>query len=379
MNKEEEIKRAYIWMAYGDAIGFLYENTGSFGSFQNFSVDWDINNKLSLSAGQYSDLTQLMLLTTKSLLDAADKSQVSVDYSRFQEELNFYSFYRTGNPLHILKALEDREGFLRETYINDIRGYGISRVAAIILANKNFNKGIDEVCKNILFFNQHPNVILTGIIISRIFYLLLENKGNTREELLKQLKDFIIGLDIKDALREVNQSKYSVNFERERVNYIIDLDRLIKGDKVYNANNSWSCKHMLLAGLINYWRILKGEGLWVEGLPQKDSKESLALAYGFAALSKEAVAQQISTLMNLSFIEGMGEYTAKLRNYKVNKKPYINGGNKVDLFKLEASTVFKHDVFNVSRILERKKKAGYIHVLLENKTGNYLLIKKDSS
>ncbi|KAB3529216.1 ADP-ribosylglycohydrolase family protein [Alkaliphilus serpentinus] len=378
MKIEDRIRNSYTLMAYGDALGFVYENTGKM-DFGDFSGDWDEENKIHFPSGQWSDLTQLMLITTKSLLDDEGGLRIAIDYNRFSEELNYYQYYRNGYPRHIIKAIESRELCKEEAYQKDVRGYGISRVGAIILANKNFTQGLEETYKNICYFNKHPQVILTGLIIARIFYLLLEYGDFSREELLQRIKEFLIELNVKGLLENNKELKYLLAFEQERVNYLIDLDRLIKEDKITFVNNSWSCKNMLFGGLINYWRILKLEGLYTEGIPSDDIKESLMLAYGLAGLNKDLNIKTLSNVTNLSFIDSMGEYTAKLRNYKVSKKPYVASGNDDNIFNLEVGKPFKHDIFNVSRILEKTIRKGYLYLRLENKTGSYLLIKKDSS
>lgn len=370
-------------MAYGDALGFLNENTKDLTTeFIPFQYIRDHQLKMQLPQGQWSEITELSLIITKCLIDLKEKSKTIVDYKRITDELNLWEYYRHGEAnLLRLRIREGKNYYQNPIYHNDKRGYGFSRIIPILLANKNFEAAKEEVVKQITYLNQHPQVILTAILLARVIFLLLEKGKEGREDLINQLKDFLIGLQRDQLLineEKEPSKKYILQFEQEKINYLMALDRL-KDGKINQITVNPDSQSILLLALDNYWRLEAGLLPDFQNLPKEDQKEILALAYGFWGIVSNAENNRSNEYTEQDFIENMGEYICKVRNYEVGKKPYEAPQREVDLFQLKEGTVIKHPILNVTKVTSKEIGKYFIKVEVETKTGQYKLYKRKTA
>ncbi len=368
-------------MVYGDALGFLNENNNeNTMNFKTFRFRRDNQLELDLAIGQWSDLTELSLIMIKCLLDEKEKTKVTIDYSRLQAELDLWNYYRHGGADTILLRLKEGESYYQNSqYANDKRGYGFSRIMSIILTNKNFEIAKEEIIRQIMYFNEHPQVILTGMLLGRIVFTLLEKGSRSRIELLDELKTFIISLE-KNQLEVLIQKeftkKYTIQFEQEKINYLMALDRLKSNKDTLIKLNKIDSQGVLLAALENYWLLQEGALPDFNLTPSNDIKEALTLAYGFWGINKTSKEDvNIMGIKDHKFIESMGEYIGRIRNYELNRRPYQPNNKEIDLFQLQLGTVIRHPILNNTKIIHRQEKQQWIKLILETKGGTYILYK----
>ncbi|SCY97396.1 ADP-ribosylglycohydrolase family protein [Alkaliphilus peptidifermentans] len=379
MTKEQQIQQAYKSMAYGDAIGFLYENTGSYQDFMEFSFEWSQDIILKQAPGQYSDLTELLIILTKSLLDDIDCCKVTVDDKRLLAELELFQYYRHGNPINLLSYINEGNNYHKgPAYRNDKRGYGVSRVAAIFFANKNLKVAIEEIYRHIIATNIHPQVILTALLVVKVLYLLLENSQIEREDLIQQLKEYLINLRRQDFEIDIEFNIHPLQYEKEKVEYIIALDRIKDAGQEAPLKEDWNSRDMLMAAITSFFRLRDEKSLNLEIMPSYDIRESLALAYGFFGICNSNTIELVKNLKNAAFIENMGEYIVKLRNYEIKRKQYTNE-NMLDIFNQKTGSTIKHPILNVCKIMDRTEDSKIIQVLVNSKSGEYLLTKRKDS
>lgn len=378
MSKEMQLRNCFIYTVYGDAVGFLRENHLEYrGQFIPFQFERDQGLVLSLEPGQWSDLTEQLLILTKCLIDQRENSRVSVDYRRLREELRLWQYYRHGRAENLLRKISGGKEYYKSSYYwNDKRGYGFSRIIVLFLANNNFEAAKEEVFKQIVYTNRHPQVLLTALLLLRTLYLLL-TKAYQLEDLTEELKTYLMELKGKELESMVDQalpSKYSIEFEREKINYLLALDRLnSKQTEITPVSGEEDARRVFLEALTLY------DGLISEirhSEENSSSKEALALAYGLWGLSKASQGPSISQIKNYAFIDTMGAYLFKLRNYQVNRTPYAVQEKKIDLFQLEEGTILKHPILNVTRVAERVEDTAWLRVRLETKGLQYNLYKK---
>ncbi|HZK58022.1 MAG TPA: hypothetical protein VFD17_06910, partial [Clostridia bacterium] len=238
------------YMAYGDALGFLKENNNVHNCLQPFNYLYAKDLELEMQKGQWSYVTQLLIINCKCFVDSKEKNRVLIDYTRMAEEVKLWQYYRCGNPSNYMYKLDlGRDYYTGDFYWKDKRGEAFSRVIPIILVNKNFIVAQEEAYKNIIYMNRHPQVILTGLLLIRTIYLLTENAMFKREELIDKLKDYLVNLQLSKLEREPEKRfrpNYKTEFEQEKVNYLIELDR-IKTANSYSAVTPYSKDIFLLA------------------------------------------------------------------------------------------------------------------------------------
>lgn len=367
------------YMAYGDAVGFLKENDNNSDNegLHPFSYSYSEDLKLEADTGQWSYITQLMLINCKCLMDNKDKRQVLVDYRRMIEEIKLWKYYRCGTPLNYIYKLKLGNRYYKDDfYWNDKRGEAFSRIIPIALANKNFNAAQEEVYKNIIYMNRHPQVVLTGLLLLRTIFFLTNNKSIEKEQLIDELKNYLIHLQLLELEAYVNgqlPSNYKVRFEQEKINYLIDLDRLKDSDNY--SFNTYDSKNVLITSLNNLLNIYTDIG-YMSNLLKCKEKEVYAITYGLLALTNQTDKIAINKIKDISFIRSMGEYLFKLREYEVGRIAFEKKGNEIDLFSLNKGAILKHPLLNNIRIKEKKQLDSYMELIIDTKAGEYKLIRE---
>ena len=320
MEKGEENIDILPYMFYGDALGFLKENSYTHDYLQPFSYLYDQNLKIEMQEGQWSYITQLTLINCKCFIDNEEKKQVLIDYTRMEEEIKLWQYYRCGTPSNYMNRLDlGKSYYTSDFYWEDKRGEAFSRVIPIALVNKNFIVAQREAYKNIIYMNRHPQVILTGLLLLRTIYLLMNNTMLEREELVDKLKNYLIDLQFLKLERDVKGElpvNYKIKFEQEKIDYLIDLDRMKTAD-FYNTNTSYS-KDIFLLALINFFKLYKEENIvkpW-----RWDQKEVYTIIYALLALVKQTDNAKIDEIKDIAFIKSMNEYLFRLREYEIGRK-----------------------------------------------------------
>ncbi len=364
------------YMAYGDALGFLEENSNGHGCLQPFSCLYDRDLEFEMQKGQWSYITQLALINCKCFIDNKKENRVLIDYIRMAEEIKLWQYYRCGTPVNYMNKLDSgKDYYTSDFYWKDKRGEAFSRIIPIVLVNKNFVAAQEEAYKNIVYINRHPQVILTGLLLLRTIYLLMNNAMIKREELIDELKDYLINLQLLKLEQGSGgqlPSNYKIEFEQEKINYLIDLDR-IKAAGLYSAD-AFHSKDIFLLALINFFKLHRGES--VVKYRQQDQKEVCTIMYALLALAGQTDKVKIDEIKDNIFINSMNEYLFKLREYKIGREPFKNEDMRMDLFTLQKGTTLKHPILNNIIIKDRRQSENHIELIIKSKTGEYRFLKK---
>ncbi len=379
MSKELKLKNCFLMMIYGDALGFAYENSPLEGlGLKTFSYELRRGLILKQDKGQWSDLTELLLIQAKSLRDIKEKNKVVVDYLRFADELRYWLQYRHGNPQQLIDKVQVAERFNNsEAYWQDKRGYGFSRNLSIILANKNNSSGIQELYKQVLFFNRHPQVIISAILFARAVNLLLETPM-AHQQLIAELKVYLMELMLQELEGEGYDSlsqKYLIQFEREKIEYLMALDRVMGGSIDWLASRDWDSRRILITAIYYYNNLLEAVELCPAAEEGRHYKEAIAMAYGLWGINLKELPMDISQLKDWGFINSMGDYIARIRSYEIDKKAYENT-RFLDVFRLPAGQTLKHPILNSIRIVSKEERSPYTIIEIAGKTGDYTFIKE---
>ena len=114
----------------------------------------DINNN---KAQTY--ITQITILTIKSLIPSVNEIGNRIDYRRFYEELKLWKYYSLGENNSLLNILGDID---EDVYfsLNDSTLY--SRIIPIILDNENHDIIEDEIIKKLYIQQEYTKFIRMG-------------------------------------------------------------------------------------------------------------------------------------------------------------------------------------------------------------------------
>lgn len=296
----------------------------------------------------FSLISQLGVITIKSLMPMINEQANRIDYTRFSEEMKLWESYRIGNNSSLLNAQGRGNS---EIYWNERDDSIISRIIPIVLVNQDYNVVEDEIIKNILYSSGNLIELFESITIGNLLYLVINNEGS----IIDKLKTNIIGfsqvefvdkykdyykIDIKDYA-----GNFKVEFEKQRI-YLLNTLHGIKMNK-----------YMYLEDCIN---ILNNE---------KPTTFIGNILYNY--LNELNIESNIP-----KFYINLGEYVLKLRKSRVDPelleiKEYI----LPDIFSFKEGEVFFHSLLKESKIIKKEVKNNNLTSLVQTRTGIYLFKK----
>ncbi|MGV8146135.1 MAG: hypothetical protein ACLKAK_06010 [Alkaliphilus sp.] len=370
MRENERITNAFISFIYGDIL-----------SNKQLQQNIYINKKRDGRNKQWSYLSELFLIVSKCLIDNKKEHEVIIDEERLNAELDFWKHYITTEAADIVERINLGADYYKKRQYWDCKaGHGFSSVILFALANKNYSVAQKEAYKQILIFNRHPQVLLTGLLLTRTTHLLLENSEINQLELTEKLKEFLIHLqlsDLENHLQNELSNNYRVKFEREKINFILEIDSI----SLYNSNlrekEKLSSKNKLLLALNYYWQIVENGGICFGDDGIKKISEVSAIAYALYALNNETSFKEAEENKSWQFANEMSVYINKLRHFKVAKKRFEISNQNIDLFSLQGGDVVKHPVLNLCKIIEKRvekhEEEAEVLIIVECKSGIYEL------
>src|SRR5699024_3327163 len=181
-------------------------------------------------------ISQIGVLTIKSLLPDNKIIGNRIDYERFYEELKLWKYYRIGENESLLNILDKENPYI---YFKERDNSICARIIPIIVANKDFEIIEEEVIKNILFTTGSISDLLEWILLSKIIDMMVFNQDN----ILDSAKDYLINISQVDFLGKYRDlytiplthfpGNFTVNFEKARVDLISLLNGVDVNDYYY--------------------------------------------------------------------------------------------------------------------------------------------------
>lgn len=303
--------------------------------------------------GRASHISDLTLLTIKSLMPSEDSTKVKLDYKRYREEFKLWKFYKHGDNKALLNVMNGKNEINSKLYWLAEDNSAYPRVIPIILANKDYSIIKNQVLENILFTTGNIETLIEGLLISKLIYLLTVDEGNIIEKLkaevieLSQI-DFIERF--KESFRmplETYQGNFSADFERNKINALTLLNSL-KSNKF----------HILLDCLF----VL---------LEKKSAETSIG-----KVIEVYLRDDFIGDFESKDYFEELGVYIQRLREGEVPRKNLrIDKYYLPDIFQIEEGKIFYHSLLNKSKIIKREMKNNKKISYVSTKSGIYKFIK----
>ncbi|MBC8591261.1 hypothetical protein [Wansuia hejianensis] len=297
------------------------------------------------SKGKNTYMSQLAVISIKSLLPSKEFIGNKIDYKRFEEELKLWKYYRIGESQSLLNILEEID---EEIYFQQRDKSIGSRIIPIIVGNMDYNIIEDEVIRNIIFTTGNIRDLLEWISISKIIHMGMEDRDNIIEE----LKEYLINLSQIEFLNKYEglyrvslsnyPGKFQIDFEREKVSII----SLLNGIPI----NKY--KHLL--DILNI----------MDGM-----KASTFLGKVLYSSFKE-----IDTDYNLPvFYKNMNNYILRLRKSRIDpSKLIIKEYILPDIFTFEENQVFFHSLLKESKVIKKEASDNKLTSIIQTKTGIYI-------
>lgn len=299
--------------------------------------DLGLNNKNTY-------ISQLTILTIKSLLPMEDAVGNKIDYKRFKEELKLWQKYSIGENISLLDALGVPD---HSNYMDYFDETFYTRLLPIIISNTDFYIFKEETIKNILYFSGNIQNLFEWLLIGIVIYSLMAKD----EDMVSSLKEYIINFSQKEFMDQYKgyfrieiervSNDFKISFEKER----ICLLNILNGIK--------STKYPYLQDLLG---VLEG----------KEPSTSIGrIIYNSCNGIRMGKMDRLYINMN--------NYILKLRKGRIDIedlkiKEYI----LPDVFSFKEGEVFFHSLLNHSKVIKKEAKAGSLTSLISTKSGNYL-------
>lgn len=297
-----------------------------------------------------SHITDLIIITIKSLLPSEDYVRVNIDYKRYSEEIKLWKYYRHGENSSLMNILKDLDPNIYWADKDDTIYY---RIIPIILANKDYSAVKDEVIKNVLYTNGNIEILIETLVLSKLFYLLISKE----EDIIIKLKEEVINLSQTEFLDNYKDS-FRISVEEYRGNYKVEFEQ----NKIFalnTLNRIYSQKFKVLEDCIEVYT----------------NQEAGTMALGKIAESFKDT--NYSKKIDLdSYYKELGIYIYKLRKGRINPEVLkIDKYYLPDIFQLELGQTFYHSLLSKSKIIRKEKIGSRIIVEIESKSGIYRFTK----
>lgn len=294
---------------------------------------------------RYGYISQLSIITTKSLLPMMNEEAIRIDYTRFLEEYRLWLYYRTGENPSLINA----QGRINpDLYWDEKDDSIISRIIPIILGNQRYEIIEEEIIRNILFTTGNLQTLFEMISIAYLINLVIHNQDN----IIEKLKENIIGFSQIDYMDKY-KNYYRIGIENYDCNFKVDFER----EKIHLLNTLNGIKNNRFPNLEDCINILNKEG-------PKTFIGKILYRYMY----------NIDREYDLPrFYINLGEYIISLRKSRIDpEKLKIEKYILPDVFSFNEGEVFFHSLLRESKIIKKEVKGNTLTSLIQTKTGMYL-------
>lgn len=290
-------------------------------------------------------ISQLSIITIKSLFPSKDIIGNYIDKRRFNEELNLWKDYRVGENASLISILDEPS---QDIYYNKSDYSLYSRVIPIVIANKSYEVIECEVIKNILFTTGNIASLFENITLAKMIYIILEKN----EDIIANLKEYIIQFSQSEFL-EKYKDQYRFSLDEYPGIYKIDFER--KRISILNLiNGSDSKGYPILLDIIG---VLQG----------KSPSTIMGSALEKCIMKKSDYSKIDRFYMN------MNSYLLKLRKSRIDPEALIIDEYILpDIFDFNENEIFFHSLLKESKVIKREVRDKTLTSLVQTKSGLYL-------
>lgn len=306
-----------------------------------FSRDYVENSK-------YSHISQIGVVTIKSLIPSKEDLGIRIDYKRFDEEIRLWNGYKTSEDTLIGNYVYEDMG---RYYTEDVTSY--FRTVILATVNKDIDILEDEIIKSTLYSSGSIESLFKNLILGyKIYYLLSSYNSDT---IIENIKNHIICFSQKDYMDRYEKDyrfdlkdykNYKLEFEKAK----IDLISLLNGIKKDS-----------LRGVYEY--------LYLEDLTEEVLSDLYSKGLGDWLMCSEVVELP-------KFYSDLSVYVESLRRGRIEPESlYIGEYILPDVFGYEVGEEFYHSLLKKAKIVKRETMNGQEFCFVQTKTGVYVFRK----
>ena len=308
------------------------------GMLSTFYQDLDPN-------GDRSYITDMTIISIKSLMPSREYVGVNIDYNRYNEEIKLWKDYRNGDNPSLINLFQ---GLEPDIYWKSVDNSIYSRTIPIVLANENFDNIRREIIKNLLFTTGNIESLIETILLSKIIFLLINN----RENIIEELKEEIINFSQLEFEMEYGKY-YKVPIEKYSGNYAVSFEQ----KKIFALNILNNCSSPGFETLRDSLNVLFANG---------NGKSTIGKSI------KVFLENNLGEISIGQYYRELADYLYRLRKGKISPEALeIKEYYLPDIFQFKEGEVFYHSLLNKSMVIKRQEIGNNIIIDLETKSGLY--------
>lgn len=345
------------------------------------SYDERLNKKPTNSEETYSDLTELMIIIGKSLINDKKTEKLRIDVPRLKEELILWRYYREGSIECFLLNNDDRG---KESLIST----GITSLFPLILGNYHIGTLERELGHFAYQTKQKSDNLVLFLLMGKVIHAVINKEFNSADSCIKILKEYLIHLNYNRILQEVSEEKRidKISFEKEKIRWIMDIER-ISEKELPRKKDSEGNSQIIFIQSIHTFLLYHEEEHFFENLDSLELPQEAKIFSSLLANLKNN--KKGSTLFqsnqdndlsfgNNSFLKEMDRYFVRLKSFEFIKYPYsldkFKGNEYADtkgLFLMRQGEIGVHPILKDFEIIKKEIVKNCLHLEVKTKSRNY--------
>jgi hypothetical protein len=344
-----------------------------------------LNQDMNISEETYNDLTELMIIMGKSLLNDQAEEKISIDVPRLKEELILWKYYREGSiRCFLLNNGEKEQSSLIST--------GIISLLPLIIGNYDLETLEQELYAFASETKQKSDRLVLFLLMGKAIHTVMFKQYSNIDSFVQSLKEYIIFLNYDRFVQKEPEGNHNdkIAFEKEKIRWIMDLDRISKEElpgKDHIDDNSQLIFIQSIHLFLKYYE----EPRFMELLKHFEvSSETKILSLALRDLKKRK--DPSSPQNNFegdhqpidqdSFLKDMDQYFNKLKQFEILKTPYKvkkpappGYTDTKNLFLLKPGEKGRHLILRDFEIIEKTVLKDRLQLVVKTKSRYYKLKK----
>lgn len=347
--------------------------------------DNQLNHTTKGNDEDYSDLMELMIIIGKSLINSKEQERLWVDVPRLKRELVLWKYYRNGDiQCFLLSKNEEHHDFPVST--------GIISLLPLIMGNFDENSLEKELTLFARETNQSSTNLIMLLLIGKVVHGIMHRQYSNTDSLLSLLKEYLIHLNYEPLfpMPPQNRKKHKIEFEKAKIQWIMDLDRTNQEELPQKAPQDSNSKLIFIQSIYIFGKYHENPSIVNELENLNISAEVKLFAFLLRDLKKQKHSRELSYFSakgdcksgTTGFVKEMDRYFNKLKGFEIEKKPLNTTKDKLgkvietkELFSLEPGEIGKHPILKEFEVVNKEIADSYVKLDVRTKTRLYKLKK----
>lgn len=335
-------------------------------------------------AESYGDLTELMIIIGKSLINDEAREKLSIDIPRLKEELILWKYYRKGDIRCFLLRQENPEESRPVST-------GIISLLPLMIGNSDYPTLEQEITAFCYNTNQNGNDLVLFLLMGKLVDMLIHKPYPRDESLINGLKEYLIHLNYNRVFKNISQDNRieKIPFEKSKIQWIMDLDRVAQANMPKKKKSESHSNILFIQGVHIYWKFGKEAYGFEEVENFEVSREAKILSLLLKDMENRkniigtsSDTKSLSDFQGMDFLREMDRYFNRLKKFEIRKNPFNeqkfksqNFTDTKELFSMRKDDTGTHPILKGFKIQRKEIDQGILYLGVKTKSGYYELKK----